>query len=163
MCPSEVRRHQVRVVQIRQRRVRVGGACVEDGLRERFQRRRVRLREAGRQRERVVDKADGVAIAALQPPADLAQPRHVHRRSEQREDGLGRTFEDAYEIARDDWRFEPAYRDVLPTLGADLRHDQERCSRYQVDLEQRRCVGEGSCRGPLAAAAQFSYRRDTFT
>ena len=47
MRPAEVGRHQVRVVQVCQRRARVGGASVEDGLRERLQRRRVRVREAG--------------------------------------------------------------------------------------------------------------------
>ena len=62
---AEVRRHQVRVVQVGQRRARVGGASVEHGPRERLQRRGVRVGEAGRQRERVVDEADGVAVVAL--------------------------------------------------------------------------------------------------
>ena len=51
MRPSEVRRHQVRVVQVRQRRARVGGASVENGLREPLQRRGVRVGEAARQGE----------------------------------------------------------------------------------------------------------------
>ena len=38
---------------------------VEHGPRERLQRRGVRVGEAGRQRERVVDEADGVAVVAL--------------------------------------------------------------------------------------------------
>ena len=38
MRPSEVRRHQVRVVEVRQRGGRVGGASVEDGLGEQLQR-----------------------------------------------------------------------------------------------------------------------------
>ena len=50
---------EIWIVQVRQRRARVSGASVEGGLRERRQRRRVRLREAGRQRERVAGRSSG--------------------------------------------------------------------------------------------------------
>ena len=45
--------------------------------------RRFGLRVEKRHREGVVNEADGVAIIALQPPADLAQPAHMHRGGEQ--------------------------------------------------------------------------------
>ena len=59
--------------------------------------------------------------------------------------GLVAPSRDAAEIARDDWRSEPANRDVLATLGADLWYGHERDGRDEVDLEQRRRVGKGSC------------------
>ena len=70
MRPTEARRHQIRVVEIRQRRVRMGGSGVQHGLRQRLELRQVRARW-GRW-ERVVDQTDGVTVIALQSPADVA-------------------------------------------------------------------------------------------
>ena len=110
----------------------------------------------GRTREPVVDEADGVAVVAFLPLPNAAQPRHLHRRREHGEGRLGRAFEDACKTARDDWRFEPAYWDVLAMLGADLRHDQERSLGNHVDVIQRRCRLEASCWRTLAPLPEFT-------
>ena len=81
--PAQVRRHQIRVVEIGQRRARMGGAGVEHGLSRRFKFRQIRALR--RRREGIVDEADGIAVTTFQPPADMAQPGHVHGRGQQRE------------------------------------------------------------------------------
>ena len=74
MCSSEIRRHQVGVLEIGQRRVWVSSAGVEHGLRQRLHCRHFRILalETGRYRESVVNDTDRVAVAALKPPADVA-------------------------------------------------------------------------------------------
>ena len=67
---TEDRRHQIRVVEVRQGGVGTGCAAVEDGLRQRFEPGRVGV--SGRGREGVVDQADGVAVVALEPSSDVA-------------------------------------------------------------------------------------------
>ena len=123
MRSSEVGRHQVRVVQVRQRRPRMAGTSLKDSLREQLQRRRVRGREAGRQRERVVDQTDGVTVIALQSPADVAQPCHVHGRGEQGEDRLRCVRQGEGRVARNRRRFQPADGHVLPAFRTDPGND----------------------------------------
>ena len=73
---GEIWRHEIGVVEIGRRCFGMRGAGVQDGLGEWFQFREVAL--SRRQRISVVDEADRIAVVALEPPADIAQPRHVH-------------------------------------------------------------------------------------
>ena len=136
MRPAQVRRHQVRVVEVGERRVRVGGAGVEHGLSQWFQPRQVYT--LGRHRKGVVDEADGIAVIALEPPADMAQPRHVHGRRKQCEIGQARVREYPHEIARNDRRFQPADGRVLPALRTDFRNHQKRRVGEDVDVVESR-------------------------
>ncbi len=149
MGAAEVRRHQVGVVEVGERRVGVGGAGVEDGLGERVEQGEVGV--PWRKREGVVDEANGVAVVALETSTDVAEPRHVHGRGQQREVAQGGVLKDTHEIARDHRRLQPADGRVLAPLGTDLRDHQERRCRQDVRLEEGRCVGERQCLFPAAA------------
>ena len=69
---AEARRHQVRVVEIRQRRVRIAGASVEDGRCQGIELGQVRMR--GWYRESVVDDTDGIHVVARVPSPYASKP-----------------------------------------------------------------------------------------
>src|SRR5438309_7687435 len=63
--------------------------------------------------KRVVDDADGIAVVAFQPSADVAQPRHVHARGEDAEVKQAGIVQHKHEIAWNGWRLKPAYGYVV--------------------------------------------------
>ncbi len=84
--------HQVWVVKRGERRAGVCGAGVEDSLGEGFEfleRGGGAALRSGWEGEGVVDKADGEALVGLQPPADVAEPGHVHGGGEEGKVGEG--------------------------------------------------------------------------
>ena len=146
---AQVRRHEVGVVELGQGGAGMGGPGREDGVGERsesFEGFRFRRRR----RERVVHEADRVAIVALEAAADLAQPGHVHCGSQNREEGLDGTLDDADQIARDHRRFEPADGNVLATLRTDLGYDEERLRGEDIHVVELGRQGEVPRRLALA-------------
>ena len=77
MGSAEIRGRHIRVVEVRERCAPVTGSGVEHRVSMGGEAVRLGV-PFSRERERVVDEADGVAVVALQPPADVPQPRHVH-------------------------------------------------------------------------------------
>ena len=92
---SKVGGHQIRVVEGRQMRCGVGVAGIKHRLCGGLDGRDgsvVCASARGWCGECVVDDADGVPVVALDPPAGLSEPGHVHRRCQQPEVGERRVF-----------------------------------------------------------------------
>src|SRR6266849_5609218 len=73
----------------------------------------------------VVDNPDRVAVIALEPAADEAQPGHVHAGSENAEMPKVGIEEHADKITGNDWWLQPADGNIFATLGAYFGYDEE--------------------------------------
>ena len=114
MGASQPGRHQVGVVEVRQGRVGIGCAGVEDGLRQSLE--PVAVAPALGHRKGVVDDPHRVHVVALQSPRHRSHPRHVHGRGQEGEFGERRVGQNAQFLAGDDRWLEPADGHILPPL-----------------------------------------------
>ena len=140
MRPSQSHRHQVGIVEVGQRRARVGDSCVQHGLCQWFEPRLIR--DLGRQREGVVVDAHRILVVALEPTTNVARPCHVHGGCQQGEVSESRVRQQTELVARNRRRLQPADGRVFAPFRTDFGNHQKRRFGNNVDLPERRCVGQ---------------------
>ena len=147
---AEVRRHQIRVVKVGQRRIGMSSASVEDGLCQGIELGQVRM--SGWHRKRVVNDTDGIHVPTLKPSRHGPHPGHVHGRGEQREISEGCIGKKPELVARDSWRLQPANGQVLPPFRTDFRENEKQCGGQDVYLPQRGRISQFQRGRPLAGS-----------
>ena len=136
---SKLWRHQIGVVEVGQRSVRMSGASIEHGLRQRLQFRPIWT--SRRHRKSIIDDSDGIHVTAFQTPRHRPHPGHVHGGGEQGEVSKGSIFQDADKVARDHRRDKPTYGHIVSPFGTNLRHHQKQRAGENVDQPESRSVG----------------------